>query len=287
MAGLARYALPGIIVLTSVGAFLMCLLVIRYGFAGREMEVDDEEARRLVMTRIGHAVAAVCVAGAALLAVVALPASTRPSSPLVAEQAPAPPAPTAAPTAALDEQTREIARLRDVLHQTQLEMDEKLAAVESRVANLAGRVSIEPPAVELPPRSARPQAQRPSSSTGARRSEESDDVYTLPAGATAHHFRTRVQGVSVDVQMRPIRNNETAYFVRLQDEANRPMPGADVMLVGTRGDGTSLMATLEPTNEPGVHRGRLPAPGDGADLRLRVVGMSTRFEVSLAREVSW
>src|SRR2546429_6777570 len=35
------------------------LLVIRYGFGSREIDVDDDEARRLAMTRIGHAVAAV------------------------------------------------------------------------------------------------------------------------------------------------------------------------------------------------------------------------------------
>src|SRR3989449_5923119 len=116
MAGLARFAVPGITVRTSVGAFLMGLLVIRYGFGSREIDVDDDEARRLAMTRIGHAVAAVCFAGAALLAVVALPARTVPRPQPVAE-APAPPAPVG-PAAALDEQAREIARLRDALTYT-------------------------------------------------------------------------------------------------------------------------------------------------------------------------
>ena len=296
MAGLARFALPGIIVLTSVGAFLMCLLVIRYGFGSREIDVDDDEARRLAMTRIGHAVAAVCFAGAALLAVVALPARTVPRS-QPAAAAPAPP-PAAVPTAALDEQAREIARLRDALHQTQLEMDEKLSVVENRVTNLLGRVSGPPPMADLPSPS---QSKRPASSTSrgeraarptdpapgaaARRPADSDEANALPAGATAERFRAKVKGVNVDVQTRRLRNNETAYFVRLIDETNRPVTG--VTLVGTRADGTPVLATLEPTNEPGVHRGRVPTPGDGSDLRLRVVGTTTRFEVSLAREVNW
>ena len=298
MAGLARFALPGIIVLTSVGAFLMCLLVIRYGFGSREIDVDDDEARRLAMTRIGHAVAAVCFAGAALLAVVALPARTVPRS-QPAAAAPAPP-PAAVPTAALDEQAREIARLRDALHQTQLEMDEKLSVVENRVTNLLGRVSGPPPMADLPSPS---QSKRPASSTSrgersarptdpapgaaARRPADSDEANALPAGATAERFRAKVKGVNVDVQTRRLRNNETAYFVRLIDETNRPVTGADVTLVGTRADGTPVLATLEPTNEPGVHRGRVPTPGDGSDLRLRVVGTTTRFEVSLSREVNW
>ena len=309
MVGLARYALPGIIVLTSLGAFLMCLLVIRYGFGSREMELDAEEARRLVMTRIGHAMAAVCFAGAALLALIALPASIRSWAPLVAASALAPPPSAVAPAAMLDEQAREIARLRDAIHQTQLEMDDKLAAVESRLANLAGRLSSEPPAAEPARRSARPPDQRsssgearaersarvaepphaaePTAGATARRFDDGDGAYALPAGATAHNFHTRVQGVSVDVQTRQIRKNETAYLVRLQDEAHRPITSADVTLVGTRGDGTPLLATLEPTSEPAVHRGRVATTGSGADLRLRVVGPHTRFEVSLAREVSW
>src|SRR5439155_656817 len=179
---LTQYALPGIIVLTSVGAFLMCLLVIRYGFGSREIDVDDDEARRLAMTRIGHAVAAVCFAGTALLAVVALPARTQP----------------------------------------------------------------------------RPQPVASAPGAAVRRSDEAS---ALPTGATVEHFRATVKGVNVDVQARPLRNNETAYLVRLMDETNRPVTGADVMLVGKRGDGTSVVATLEPTNEPGVHRGRVPTPG--------------------------
>jgi len=296
MGGVTQYALPGIIVLTSVGAFLMCLLVIRYGFGSREIDVDDDEARRLAMTRIGHAVAAVCFAGAALLAVVALAART-PSRPQPTAQAPTPPAATV-PAAALDDQAREIARLRDALHQTQLDMDEKLSAVESRVANLLSQVSAPTPAGEASSpgpgkrpaastssrgeRSARPNAPAPGAAV-----HRSDEASALPTGATVEHFRATVKGVNVDVQARPLRTNETAYLVSLMDETNRPVTGADVTLVGKRKDGTSVLATLEPTNEPGVHRGRLPTSDDGSDLRLRVVGTTTRFEVSLAREVSW
>jgi len=232
---------------------------------------------------------------AALLAVVALPARTQPRPQPVAE-APAPPAPVG-PAAALDEQAREIARLRDALHQTQLDMDEKLSAVESRVANLLSQVSAPTPAGEgsSPALGKRPAAStsrgersaRPNASAPGAAVRRSDEASALPTGATVEHFRATVKGVNVDVQARPLRNNETAYLVSLMDETNRPVTGADVMLVGKRGDGTSVLATLEPTNEPGVHRGRVPTPGSGSDLRLRVVAANTRFEVSLAREVSW
>ncbi|HXG16759.1 MAG TPA: hypothetical protein VNK50_10950, partial [Calidithermus sp.] len=78
MASLAPYALPGIIVLTSAGAFLMCLLVIRYGFTPLD-EDPEEAAHRLFLTRLAHAAAAVCFAGAALLAVAAWSARSVPA----------------------------------------------------------------------------------------------------------------------------------------------------------------------------------------------------------------
>src|SRR5262249_62380626 len=84
MLGLTRYALPGIIVLTSVGAFLMCLQVIRYGFGSREIDLDTDEAQRLAMKRIRHAVAGVCFPAAAPLAVVAPPPRPPPPAPPVA-----------------------------------------------------------------------------------------------------------------------------------------------------------------------------------------------------------
>src|SRR5215470_2632961 len=111
MAELARYALPGIIVLTSVGAFFMCLLVIRYGFSGQMQEdLDEEAAHRLLMTRFGHAAAAVCFAGAALLAIIVL-AQGAMTRPVPVAQALAPTAPPN--TAALDQQAKDIDQLRD------------------------------------------------------------------------------------------------------------------------------------------------------------------------------
>jgi len=300
MAELARYALPGIIVLTSVGAFFMCLLVIRYGFSGQIQEdLDEEAAHRLLMTRFGHAVAAVCFAGAALLAIIALgPGATSRSAPVAQAVVPAAPQ----NTAALDQQAKEIDQLRDSLHRMQLEIDEKLTVVENRVGELANRAQVdastlpgrpEPAGGERVVRSAPSRSgnttvpTRSGNTTAVARRSDTEDVAALPASATAHQYRVRVQGVSVDVQTRTVRDNETAYIVRLLDPGDRPLKGADVTLVGSRSDGSPIFATLEATGEPGVHRARVATPGQGADLRLRIVGPGTRFEVSLAREVNW
>src|SRR3989442_3692282 len=74
VAALAQYALPGIIVVSALGAFIMCLQVFRYGFtAGGDEDLDDAP-HRLFVTRFAHALAALCFASAAMLAVLALKA---------------------------------------------------------------------------------------------------------------------------------------------------------------------------------------------------------------------
>lgn len=67
----AQYALPGTIVASAVGAVVLCLVLLLYGF---KSEPDDERssAPRLLLIRFGHAVAAACFAAALMLSVVAL-----------------------------------------------------------------------------------------------------------------------------------------------------------------------------------------------------------------------
>jgi hypothetical protein len=69
---LARYALTANIVASLVGALVLCFLVFRYGFGPSEDETTSEAIRRQVATRVGHAVAGVCFAIAAILAMVTL-----------------------------------------------------------------------------------------------------------------------------------------------------------------------------------------------------------------------
>jgi hypothetical protein len=90
---LARYALTANIVASLVGALVLCFLVFRYGFGPSEDETVSEATRRQVITRVGHAVAGVCFAIAAILAVVTLSvpvpgpeASSEPASTAVQDQ---------------------------------------------------------------------------------------------------------------------------------------------------------------------------------------------------------
>jgi hypothetical protein len=72
---LARDALTTNIVASLVGALVLCFLIFRYGFGPSEDETVTEATRRQVVTRVGHAVAGVCFAIAAILAAVTLSVS--------------------------------------------------------------------------------------------------------------------------------------------------------------------------------------------------------------------
>jgi hypothetical protein len=326
MASLAPYALPGIIVLTSAGAFLMCLLVIRYGFTPLE-EDPEEAAHRLFLTRLAHAAAAVCFAGAALLAVAAWSARSVPAG---AAGRGAGPAEAPGLEAEVREQAREILRLTEALQRLQLDVEERLAAADAGAgaarrpaprqpeettaadrpaASAGGTGALPPRKLEGSPESARPggelrrpagergqpapESRRPTAeaprppATAGRPAEpaEGGDVSALVSQAAARTVTATVQGVRVQVEMRPAQEHETAYLVRLTGPGRRPLAGAEASISGQTPDGRPVQTTLVPAGEPGVLHGRLPSIAQ--DLRLRVAGPGTRFEVSLAGETRW
>ena len=73
MNALARYALTASVVASAVGGVVLCLLVLKYGLAPPEEDEPINTAhRRFFMTRLGHAVAAACLATSVVLTVLAL-----------------------------------------------------------------------------------------------------------------------------------------------------------------------------------------------------------------------
>jgi len=112
----AQFALPGTILASAVGAVVLCVVLLLYGF---KSEPDDERApmRRLLLTRLGYALAAACFAVALMLSTAAFLDQRR-----VAAAAP----PTAPTT---DETQRLEARVN--------ELEQRLAAAESRVNDSA------------------------------------------------------------------------------------------------------------------------------------------------------
>jgi hypothetical protein len=77
MPQLAHGALAAALVLSALGAVLVCLMVVLFGFTGPDDEPPVKTARRLMFTRIGHALATTCFAATAILIAMVLLRSGR------------------------------------------------------------------------------------------------------------------------------------------------------------------------------------------------------------------
>jgi len=112
-----RYALTISVVASAVGGIVLCALILKYGLVPPEEDEHPPLARRRVFViRTGHAVAAVCFAVTAVMAVVAL---SRP--------------PAATGGGATEEQLRRLER--DVRA-----LDTRLASVEDVLERVGGAV---------------------------------------------------------------------------------------------------------------------------------------------------
>jgi hypothetical protein len=131
---LAQYALTLSVVASALGGVVLCALVVKDGFA----PLDDEPAalshRRRSLTRLGHAVAAVCFAATALLSLFAL-------SPRAAPVAATP----SAEAARLGDDVRALeARVRDLEH-VLARLTRLIARVERAIPPAASGRSEPPP----------------------------------------------------------------------------------------------------------------------------------------------
>ena len=79
MPPLAYTALTAAIVLSALGAVVLCGLTVMYGFTPELEESPGRAARRTLLTRVGHAVAAACFAATAILLAVVLGQPVRPA----------------------------------------------------------------------------------------------------------------------------------------------------------------------------------------------------------------
>jgi hypothetical protein len=81
MPPLANTALAASIALSALGAVIVCLLTIFFGFTPEGEEPPGTATRRRLLTRVGHAVAAACFAGTAIMLAVVLAQAARAVSP--------------------------------------------------------------------------------------------------------------------------------------------------------------------------------------------------------------
>jgi hypothetical protein len=72
MAPLAHYTLMGNVMACVMGALVLAVVAYRYGFSSPLDEPSETSVRRVVYSRLAHAVAAACFAIAAMLGIMTL-----------------------------------------------------------------------------------------------------------------------------------------------------------------------------------------------------------------------
>lgn len=141
MHSMSQYALAASIFASVTGALVMCVLVFRYGFT---VPAPSDEAgptpTDVLVTRVGHAVAGVCFAATAVLAIVGLSLRSPERTPMpaaaVAAQALTPPQPVAAVESAAPADEGSPWRLEGEVEALEL----RLAEAESKLARLDGEI---------------------------------------------------------------------------------------------------------------------------------------------------
>lgn len=141
MPPLAYTALSASIVLSALGAVVICLLTAFYGFTPEGEGSPARASRRALLTRVGHAVAAGCFAATAILLAVVIGQPARTTS------APAPDARVPALDAKIDAQ---IQRLHGV-EQRMKDSEHTLERLEMEVSEAAARRMGPEAAVTEPP----------------------------------------------------------------------------------------------------------------------------------------
>jgi hypothetical protein len=144
MPALAPAALAISVVLSALGAVVLCVLVVLYGFTPADDEPPGAAVRRLLVARFGHVLAAVCFAATAALIAVVL---AQPRAPVVT----AADARVPVLTTRLGEQASRLAQVEARL--SDLETAMRRAAAAPRRPPAATSIASPPPArpIEPPP----------------------------------------------------------------------------------------------------------------------------------------
>ena len=150
MLPLAHTALAASIVLSALGAVIICALTAFYGFTPEGEEPVAEAHRRRLLTRVGHAMAAACFASTAILLAVVLAQPTRPgSAPAVDTRVPALDARVEAQALRLEGVEQRMKDSEQTLQRLEMEVSEVSA---HRMGQDGSPAALEAPAKEAAPR---------------------------------------------------------------------------------------------------------------------------------------
>jgi len=181
MPAYAPAALGLAVALSAIGAVALCVLIMLYGFTPAGEEPPGETSRRLLATRIGHALAAVCFAGTATLITIVL-VRTIASAPAVPV---AVPAATAAPATVVDER---IPDLGAKISGQEMRLSEAEARMQRLEREVREREATRAPAPEPAPAPAAPNRRvtpKPSGPTSAVVPDHAPAATTTRVSATS------------------------------------------------------------------------------------------------------
>jgi hypothetical protein len=157
MPAFASAALATAVALSALGAVVLCVLVVLYGFPAGDEGSPERATRRLILTRVGHALAATCFTATAILIATVLVQRAPPVVPVAAP----PPEPDSRVPALGERIEGQEARLS----QTEARLRELEDALRRRDA-APPRPAVEPSAPPPPP--PRPAARTPGAAAPAR-----------------------------------------------------------------------------------------------------------------------
>jgi hypothetical protein len=127
MAPLAHYTLMGNVVACVIGALVLAIVAYRYGFASPLDEPSEISVRRVVLSRLAHAVAAACFAIAAMLGIMTL---------WIVTSASARPAPLPSGLRTAEEVLRDVDERLRATQRAMAEVDRNIDKVLSRLEKL-------------------------------------------------------------------------------------------------------------------------------------------------------
>jgi hypothetical protein len=244
MPAYAPAALGIAVALSAIGAVTICILIMLYGFTPAGEEPPGQTSRRLLVTRIGHALAAVCFAGTAILIAVVLvrPATSAPPATV--------PAAAAIKTIA-DERIPELGAKVSGQETRLSEAEARMQRLERELRERAtAPVTAPAPAPASPPASASPPA--PASAPAQHRVTPRTSGPT--SSAVPNHAATTTRVAASPRPEKPPPASALPLAPSPSSSAASPTPSASPLTE------TSMSPSAKPTVAPPAAPGTPPAP---------------------------
>jgi hypothetical protein len=242
MSSLAQAALGASIVVSAAGAVVLCIITVVYGFTPPSEEAPERATRRLFLTRAGHALAAACFAGTAILIAVALAQPVR---------GPAPTGVTSALTSRLDTLVERLGGVEERMKDSEKTL-QRLETEVSDVADAQRGAAASVPSSE-PPKALKPTSAAPSPARAVERPRAAAPAERLEVWREPARSGNRDQRVPTARVPEPAPATAASERGGKSGENPRPAPIATVAPAeSSRAAGPTVTSSPPPSGAPPV-----------------------------------